>query len=740
MKKKFLSALLALCLTLGSSAALPEGYFGEDMQLTASAADYTENNFEYTALSDGTYELSKYRGSDATVNIPSSVNGKKVTSMGSRVFFRALKPKNDTAITVNIPSSIKTIKGAAFDYAVALKTVNIGSGTTSIASNAFDSCTALTAINIDNNNPSFSSAGGVVYNKAKTQVVIAPKGLTSLSLPKTVTSLNEKAFIDLSKLSSVTLPDTLKSVGKQAFFGCTSLKKVTIPANVTSFGDKAFGYYKDPDSIDILKVEGFTIRGYKGSAAETYAKNNGFKFDVIGSSQHEHVYADPVYIWASDGSSCTAKRVCKLDSSHIQTESAKITSKQKTAATCTEKGITLYTATFKNSFFKTQTRSVKDIPAKGHSWSDWTVTREPTATQDGVKERQCTACGKKESKSVPAGTHEHSFTVVQKKVAPTVTKQGYTVYKCSGCNETKIKDYKDKLSLRIYGDSRFDTALKIADRLRKEKGGAAFSNIIVASGTDFADALSASYLAKVKKAPILITSTADKVMTQVAAYIRQNAASGATVYIIGGEGAVPKAMASKLGGFTVKRLAGKNRYLTNIEVLKASGVTNQQLLVASGADYADALSASAVGLPILLVAGKKLTTEQTAYVKKLKSSKAAVIGGTGAVKADLEKQLKGFFGSVTRVGGANRFDTSVKVAQAFFKAPPTMTVAYGLNYPDGLCGGTLAMVYKCPLILTVSKNTSSAQAYAQKIKATNTVTFGGKTLITDEALKLILGK
>ena len=69
-----------------------------------------------------------------------------------------------------------------------------------------------------------------------------------------------------------------------------------------------------------------------------------------------------------------------------------------------------------------------------------------------------------------------------------------------------------------------------------------------------------------------------------------------------------------------------------------------------------------------------------------------------------------------------------------------MTVAYGLNYPDGLCGGTLAMVYKCPLILTVSKNTSSAQAYAQKIKATNTVTFGGKTLITDEALKLILGK
>ena len=80
------------------------------------------------------------------------------------------------------------------------------------------------------------------------------------------------------------------------------------------------------------------------------------------------------------------------------------------------------------------------------------------------------------------------------------------------------------------------------------------------------------------------------------------------------------------------------------------------------------------------------------------------------------------------------------VAERYFSNPPTIAVAYGLNFPDGLCGGPLAMAYKCPLILTVSNNYAAAKAYAQKIKATSAVTFGGSTLITDDAIKAILGR
>ena len=229
-------------------------------------------------------------------------------------------------------------------------------------------------------------------------------------------------------------------------------------------------------------------------------------------------------------------------------------------------------------------------------------------------------------------------------------------------------------------------------------------------------------------------------MSKVDEYIKKNAASNATVYIIGGESAVSAQMEQKLGGFTVKRLAGRNRYLTNLAVLKETNLTNEELLVAFGGNYADALSSSAVGKPIFLVAGSGLTADQKAYLSTLRSTTATIIGGTGAVSARIEKELKKSFKTVNRLGGANRFETSVLVAKHYFKDPPTIALAYGLNFPDGLCGGPLAMTYECPLILTVSNNYTAAKAYAKQIKATNTVTFGGPSLITDAALKGILGK
>ena len=80
------------------------------------------------------------------------------------------------------------------------------------------------------------------------------------------------------------------------------------------------------------------------------------------------------------------------------------------------------------------------------------------------------------------------------------------------------------------------------------------------------------------------------------------------------------------------------------------------------------------------------------------------------------------------------------IAEAFFEKPDGAVVAFAKNYPDGLCGGPMAMTYNCPLILTTSKTTQEAQKYASEIKATNTVTFGGASLISDKSLDTILGK
>ena len=74
-----------------------------------------------------------------------------------------------------------------------------------------------------------------------------------------------------------------------------------------------------------------------------------------------HEYGTPTYTWSNDLKTCDAKVVCKNDANHFVTEKATITSKVTTPATTEAKGVTTYTATFKNTLFATQTKAVEDI-------------------------------------------------------------------------------------------------------------------------------------------------------------------------------------------------------------------------------------------------------------------------------------------------------------------------------------------------------------------------------------------
>ena len=81
-----------------------------------------------------------------------------------------------------------------------------------------------------------------------------------------------------------------------------------------------------------------------------------------------HDYGTPKYTWSVDGKTCVAKVICSHNESHTITENGKITDKVTTAATCENKGKTKYTATFTNSRFSTQTKTIADISALGHSY------------------------------------------------------------------------------------------------------------------------------------------------------------------------------------------------------------------------------------------------------------------------------------------------------------------------------------------------------------------------------------
>lgn len=82
-----------------------------------------------------------------------------------------------------------------------------------------------------------------------------------------------------------------------------------------------------------------------------------------------HSYGKPVWSWSEDGKNCTATFACANDAAHVETLAATITSKVKTPATCTEKGITEYSASVSfNGNTYTDIKEVADIPATSHHY------------------------------------------------------------------------------------------------------------------------------------------------------------------------------------------------------------------------------------------------------------------------------------------------------------------------------------------------------------------------------------
>ena len=287
--------------------------------------------------------------------------------------------------------------------------------------------------------------------------------------------------------------------------------------------------------------------------------------------------------------------------------------------------------------------------------------------------------------------------------------------------------------VRVFGGARYETAFKSADELKALLGVEKFDCIVVASGTEFADALSGCYLANQKNAPILLVRPNNTTISQVKAYINENLNPGGTVYLLGGTVAVPASMESGLGSFNVKRLSGADRYGTNLAILKEAGVTGGELLVCSGASFADGLSVSAVDAPVLLVK-KSLTESQKAFLSGGSFDKIHVIGGKVAVSEDVEKTLK-TYGAVARVGGATRYETSVMIAETFFSGADSVVLVYGADFPDGLSGGCLASAKNAPLILTYNGKQAAAKNYVSARGVTGGYVLGGPGLISDRTVR-----
>ncbi len=299
-----------------------------------------------------------------------------------------------------------------------------------------------------------------------------------------------------------------------------------------------------------------------------------------------------------------------------------------------------------------------------------------------------------------------------------------------------------KYAYRIAGDNRYDTAIKIANA--QKSSSEKFSTVVLASGANYPDALAGSFLAISKDAPILLISDNSEVENKVISYINANLKTGGKVYLLGGAGSISSSIQSNLRqyGYSVTRLGGNSRYETNLKILNSVSMSGKPVIISSGTGYADSLSASSTGYPIMIInPSEGITDEQLAFLKSKGSNEFYITGGTSAVPSSVDSELKTLGNvSVTRLDGSTRYETSYLVAEKFSSAGnlDNVVFAYGDMYPDGLCAGPLANKLGASLILTKDSETSYAKAYVDNhIIITGYVT-GGTSLISDYSVKEIM--
>ena len=113
-----------------------------------------------------------------------------------------------------------------------------------------------------------------------------------------------------------------------------------------------------------------------------------------------HDWQKPTYVWSKSYGTCTATAVCSHDSSHVLTETVDSVLTVIKEAGCETEGTVQYKAAFKSTVFTEQTAE-DTISPLGHDWSDWTVVKEPTETEPGLRQRTCRRCGETETEEIP---------------------------------------------------------------------------------------------------------------------------------------------------------------------------------------------------------------------------------------------------------------------------------------------------------------------------------------------------
>ncbi len=182
---------------------------------------------------------------------------------------------------------------------------------------------------------------------------------------------------------------------------------------------------------------------------------------------------------------------------------------------------------------------------------------------------------------------------------------------------------------------------------------------------------------------------------------------------------------------SVSRIGGEDRYETAVNISQKGWDYADTVVLARGDEYADALAgvplAGWCNAPILLTRGNALPDLVLDEIERLGAIKVIILGGTGAISAEVENKLKGKSLEVERIGGKDRFDTAARIAEKL-GMPDVVFLAYGHDFPDALSAAPYAGARGYPILLTDTENIpAETEAY---LKTAGTVyVVGGERVI-----------
>ena len=427
----------------GSTGAVPNPPWGTEIKrliVTEGVTHLGDHMFRFC------YDL-------AEVSLPSTLKG-----IGVKTFEHCYSIK-----TITLPEGLEIIDVSAFQQCDGLIEVYIPNSVKTIGYMAFMNCRSLRRITVGENNMYYSDIDGVLYNKEQTVLICYPTSRNgeSYEIPYGVSEICDYAFFGASEIKEFIVPQTIKKLGESAFEFTWYKDNAKFEDGVLYIGPLAIAARKSTTELKIK--DGTTVIAdacfYEMPNLKTAIIPEGvvnlgnFNFELVPNLTR--IYLPTSLLYMDESSFRVSSPSCVVVYAGSHTDRLKIEGKSSyiswvpweyeighdgndhassldikiTGAACNGIGYEEAVCTVCN------VKILTIIPIRGHSWTDWTRTKQATCSEKGQFTRTCIYCGIQETHNTSMIPHAMgSWTQIKE---PTFTEEGIMMRKCKNCSYTE---------------------------------------------------------------------------------------------------------------------------------------------------------------------------------------------------------------------------------------------------------------------------------------------------------------